>query len=266
MSAPKGHKVVTVERQGGYAARCTVVVDGVETLCGITFGGFDTRTEARAALAHEDAPATVGAARGCDPITTQQGSEQIMGILPDTEVVHQSLRAWAADYAAELRAHMAAAATSEHFAAFVRTFPDSTSKSPRLLEALWAEMQVEDVHSKAQALPIWPAWVENVDAGMMLGGVVTITVSGPEYGDDDGDVAARVSGVITVVVLPELANPGGDPATRAEVGDHDLGSSLEVGWDGPEPYDGSSAERIGAFGMALLQASAQLAGIEAGVL
>jgi hypothetical protein len=60
----RGHKVVTVERQGGYAARCTVVVDGIETLCGITFGGFPTRTEARAALVHEteeNAPAVVAA-------------------------------------------------------------------------------------------------------------------------------------------------------------------------------------------------------------
>lgn len=37
------HKIVTVARNGGYAARC-------ETCGAITFGGFDTRTEARQAL------------------------------------------------------------------------------------------------------------------------------------------------------------------------------------------------------------------------
>lgn len=52
----KGHRVVTVERQGGYAARCEVEVDGVATLCGITFGGFPTRTAARAAITHEEGP------------------------------------------------------------------------------------------------------------------------------------------------------------------------------------------------------------------
>lgn len=56
------HRVVTVERQGGYAARCTVIVDGVEHLCGITFGGFRTRTEARAALVHEKTPAAAATA------------------------------------------------------------------------------------------------------------------------------------------------------------------------------------------------------------
>ncbi len=55
----RGHKVVTVERGDGYAARCEVKRDGVTHLCGITFGGFATRTEARAALVHEEAPGTV---------------------------------------------------------------------------------------------------------------------------------------------------------------------------------------------------------------
>lgn len=54
MTTKTAHKIETVERgtsgdQGqykGYAARCT---------CGaITFGGFGTRTEARAALEHEE--------------------------------------------------------------------------------------------------------------------------------------------------------------------------------------------------------------------
>lgn len=61
------HRVVTVERQGGYAARCTVIVDGAEHQCGITFGGFHTRTEARAALAHEKAPGAVQSAEGKTP-------------------------------------------------------------------------------------------------------------------------------------------------------------------------------------------------------
>ncbi|MEV7768305.1 hypothetical protein [Microbacterium sp. NPDC086615] len=60
----RGHKVVTVERGDGYAARCTVVVEGVETLCGITFGGFASRSEARAALVHEETAGAVRAATG----------------------------------------------------------------------------------------------------------------------------------------------------------------------------------------------------------
>lgn len=65
---PKGHRVVTVERQGGYAARCEVERDGELQICGITFGGFVTRTEARAALVHEEAPGAAGtAAEGVIP-------------------------------------------------------------------------------------------------------------------------------------------------------------------------------------------------------
>lgn len=52
MTTPDGHRVVTVERQGGFAARCEVTVDEQTLLCGITFGGFDTRAEARAAIRH----------------------------------------------------------------------------------------------------------------------------------------------------------------------------------------------------------------------
>lgn len=58
----RGHKVVTLERQGGYAARCDT--------CGvITFGGFRTRTEARAELAHEHkkAPGTLPRTGGQTP-------------------------------------------------------------------------------------------------------------------------------------------------------------------------------------------------------
>lgn len=47
------HRTITVERQGGYAARCTVDIDGVTHLCGITFGGFQTRSAARAELQHD---------------------------------------------------------------------------------------------------------------------------------------------------------------------------------------------------------------------
>lgn len=43
------HKIVTVARQGGYAARCEYEVDGEKQLCAITFGGFPTRTAAREA-------------------------------------------------------------------------------------------------------------------------------------------------------------------------------------------------------------------------
>ena len=47
------HRIITVERGGGYAARCEVeVADGVH-ICGITFGGFRTRTDARSALTHD---------------------------------------------------------------------------------------------------------------------------------------------------------------------------------------------------------------------
>lgn len=52
---------MTVERQGGYAARCEVDVDGQTQICGITFGGFDTRAEARAALRHDITPAALAA-------------------------------------------------------------------------------------------------------------------------------------------------------------------------------------------------------------
>lgn len=57
MRAPKGHKVVTVERNGGYAARCEIERDGTAHLCDITFGGFESRTEAREALTHQDVSA-----------------------------------------------------------------------------------------------------------------------------------------------------------------------------------------------------------------
>lgn len=44
-----GHRVVTFERNGGYAARCE------EPGCDdMTFGGFATRSAARAALEHRD--------------------------------------------------------------------------------------------------------------------------------------------------------------------------------------------------------------------
>ncbi|GAA4482559.1 hypothetical protein [Microbacterium panaciterrae] len=47
------HHVITVERSGGYAARCEVEIDGTIQICDITFGGFRTRTEARQAITHE---------------------------------------------------------------------------------------------------------------------------------------------------------------------------------------------------------------------
>jgi hypothetical protein len=47
------HEVVTVPRGEGFAARCEVSIDGVSHLCGVTFGGFRTRAEAREALAHD---------------------------------------------------------------------------------------------------------------------------------------------------------------------------------------------------------------------
>ena len=47
------HRIVTIERLGGYAARCEVETDGKVQLCGITFGGFHTLTEARSALQHD---------------------------------------------------------------------------------------------------------------------------------------------------------------------------------------------------------------------
>lgn len=52
---------MTIERQDGYAARCEVDVDGQTQLCGISFGGFDTRTDARAAIRHHITPAALAA-------------------------------------------------------------------------------------------------------------------------------------------------------------------------------------------------------------
>lgn len=55
---------MTVERGDGYAARCEVERDGETQICDISFGGFATRSEARAALAHEETAGAVGAATG----------------------------------------------------------------------------------------------------------------------------------------------------------------------------------------------------------
>lgn len=91
------HKVVTYERGGGFAARCT---------CGdLTFGGYGSRTEARAALLHENAPATVAADRGFDQLNNQRGSEKIMTIIPDTDEARQTIRVWATDLAAAYAEH-----------------------------------------------------------------------------------------------------------------------------------------------------------------
>ncbi len=72
--APKGHRVVTVQRGDGYAARCEVERDGVMHMCCITFGGFDTRTEARNALTHEEevtqAVMTIKQAEALAPVPT----------------------------------------------------------------------------------------------------------------------------------------------------------------------------------------------------
>jgi hypothetical protein len=72
--APKGHRVVIVQRGDGYAARCEVERDGVMQICCITFGGFATRTEARDALTHGEevtqAVMTVKQAEALAPVPT----------------------------------------------------------------------------------------------------------------------------------------------------------------------------------------------------
>ncbi|MGN7188836.1 hypothetical protein [Microbacterium enclense] len=64
MTAPKGHRIVTVERQGGYAVHCEVECDGAVYPCDVTFGAFATRSEAREALTHDEDTDTQGVARG----------------------------------------------------------------------------------------------------------------------------------------------------------------------------------------------------------
>lgn len=64
---PRGHRVITVERQGGYAARCEIERDDEVRICDITFGGFATRSEARAALVHEEAPGAAATASEGQP-------------------------------------------------------------------------------------------------------------------------------------------------------------------------------------------------------
>lgn len=83
----RGHKVITVERQGGYAARCEVEVDGEVQLCDITFGGFETRTAARGAIVHA-LPAVAAENRATAP-QEPDGSSLYLGTklsaIPDDE-------------------------------------------------------------------------------------------------------------------------------------------------------------------------------------
>lgn len=87
------HRVVTFERQGGYAARC-------EDCDGITFGGFPSRSAAREALTHEETPARVAARPGSVSETHQK--ETNMSIISNSEtndqqVVPQAHKDWAAE-------------------------------------------------------------------------------------------------------------------------------------------------------------------------
>ncbi|WP_278101681.1 hypothetical protein AB0870_08110 [Microbacterium proteolyticum] len=92
MSAPVRHKVVTYESGGGFAARCT---------CGdVTFGGYGSRTEARAALTHEKAPKAGQGFEGSDQIPTIERQDQIVNIIPDTDAARQAVSEWAAEYVA----------------------------------------------------------------------------------------------------------------------------------------------------------------------
>lgn len=79
MIASKRHKVITVARgtdaegRAGYAARCETEGCGA-----ITFGGFPSRSAARAELAgHEEAPEAVAAARGEDQNTHFEGERSM---------------------------------------------------------------------------------------------------------------------------------------------------------------------------------------------
>jgi len=87
------HRVVTLERNGGYAARC-------ETCGDITFGGFRTRTEARAALVHATkAAAEVQLDGGNDP--SGEGKLMDNSTLPTTCLFDT---ADVEDYCREIRA------------------------------------------------------------------------------------------------------------------------------------------------------------------
>lgn len=92
MTAPKGHKVIVVPRGDGYASRCEVERDGVTHICDITFGGFRTKTEARAALAHEEAPVPAATGNEGEDQTNRQKEDQIVStIIADAGVERQGV-------------------------------------------------------------------------------------------------------------------------------------------------------------------------------
>ena len=74
----RGHKIITVERGDGFAARCEVERDGEIHLCDITFGGFPTRTAARQAITHEEA---LGAVAPASEGTILEGTNNLMTIV-----------------------------------------------------------------------------------------------------------------------------------------------------------------------------------------
>lgn len=70
------HEVATVPRGEGFAARCEVSTGGVSHLCGVTFGGFRTRAEAREALAHH----TVGDLPDTWTVQTACAAAETLGV------------------------------------------------------------------------------------------------------------------------------------------------------------------------------------------
>lgn len=176
MKAPKGHKVVTVERQGGYAARCTVIVDGVETLCDATFGGFNTRTEARAAITHEEAPGAVGAAAGGE-VTTEQGRDMTNPTPTLTYAQEDALiRAWARHYAASHAAAAAQLATETRVIALAYQAIDlDAAAREAVIRSGWEHPPVPR--------ELWPAWAVDVDVYQGSGRDANITFTGTTHDD-----------------------------------------------------------------------------------
>ena len=118
-----GHKVVTIERGDGYAARC-------ETCGDITFGGFPTRTEAREALTHEEAPdAAATAVEGEIQNTSHQEENQTMPI------VQVDPTATLADIAIRARAEGVAPSLLVERALATMTVNDVISEEVRILIA-----------------------------------------------------------------------------------------------------------------------------------
>jgi hypothetical protein len=142
MTAPRGHRVVTVERGEGYAARCEVERDGETHICDISFGGFATGSEARAVLVHEEAPGTVA------PVTEGQapreGTEMNTTTIAHSPELHESprqhppIQAFASDEYDEARR--------------TGSLPSEVGATPDLSEREWTAANAELVEA---ARPRW---------------------------------------------------------------------------------------------------------------